>query len=68
MPLKQILYRKHPDSTHGTFFAFPQPSSSAVRYMVAVRMPPMPATMARLPTLMVNCSNPMPAAPMTADR
>ena len=51
-----------------TFWGWPFPSSSAVRYMVAVRMPAMPATMLRLPTDSTSCSSPIPAAPMQRDR
>ena len=55
------------ESTQVTFFGFFRPSSSAVRYMAAVRMPAIPATMARLPTDMVSCKSPTPAAPSLAE-
>ena len=51
-----------------TFWGFPLPNSSAVRYMVAVRIPAMPATMARFPKDSTSCNSPIPAAPMWRDR
>ena len=63
-----MLYRKHAESTRVTFRGWCLPSSPAVRYMVAVRMPPIPATMARFPTDRVSCSSPMPSAPILRDR
>ena len=40
------------------------PNSSAVRYMVAVRIPAMPAVMDSPPTESTSCSSPTPAAPI----
>ena len=62
--LHRMLYTKQPDKTQVTFPGRFFPSSSAVRYMAAVRTPAMPVTMARLPTDMVSCKRPTPAAPM----
>ena len=62
--LQRMLYKKQPESTQVTFPGRFRPSSSAVRYMAAVRTPAIPATMARFPTDMVSCSSPTPAAPI----
>ena len=67
-PLHRMLYRIQPESTQVTFWDRCFPSSSAVRYMVAVRMPAIPATIAMLPTDSVSCSRPMPAAPIREER
>ena len=65
--LKHILYRKQAERTQVTFCARFFPSSSAVRYMVAVRIPAIPATMERLLTDMTSCNSPTPAAPIRLD-
>ena len=60
--------RQQAERIRPTFWGRAFPSSSAVRYMVAVRMPPMPATMERLPTDITSCKRPIPAAPMRRER
>ena len=62
--LKQMLYKKQADRIQVTFKYCFLPSSSAVRYMVAVRMPAIPATMDRLLTDMTSCRRPTPEAPI----
>lgn len=66
--LKIRLYMVQPEITQVTFLGRPLPSSSAVRYMVAVRIPAMPAVIARLPTESTNCRRPIPAAPIRPER
>ena len=66
--LKRMLYTTHPDKTHRVFPGRPWPSSSAVKYIVAVRMPAIPATKAMPPTLRTSCNSPMPSAPIREDR
>ena len=44
------------------------PTTSAHRYMVAVRMPPIPTVRAREPTDKTSCSRPIPAAPILPER
>ena len=62
------LYTMHPESTDRSPWGLRRPSSSAVKYMAAVRMPPIPAIRARLPTDMVSCKSPMPSGPIFRDR
>ena len=45
IPLHKMLYRKQPDNTQLTFCACLRPSSSAVKYIVAVRTPAIPAVL-----------------------
>ena len=47
-----------------TFCARFFPSSSAVKYMVAVRTPATPAVMDRFPTDSTSCKSPTPEAPI----
>jgi hypothetical protein len=63
-----MLYRKHPERIHGILFLFFLPSASAVRYIVPVLIPAIPAIMERLPTLMTNCKKPIPEAPIRPER
>ena len=51
-----------PDSMPAVF------PSSAVRYMVEVRMPPIPAVIASMDTDKTNCRRPIPAAPICPDK
>ena len=67
-PLQRMLYRKQADRIRDTLSGLFLPSSSAVRYMAAVRTPAMPATMAKEPTDKTSCNSPMPAGPMRPER
>ena len=46
-----MLYAKEPEISQDTLSFLPFPSSSAVKYMVAVLTPAIPATSAIAPTL-----------------
>ena len=63
-PLKIRAYTPQTRRIRLTFSGLRRPSSSAVRYMVEVRMPPMPAVIASMPTDSTNCNRPTPAGPI----
>ena len=64
--LQRMLYKKQPERTQTVVSARFLPSCSAVKYMAVVRIPAMPAVIARPPTLITSCSKPTPAAPIRA--
>ena len=66
--LKIRLYAVQPDRTQVILWGRFLPICSAVKYIVAVRMPAIPATNAMEPTLITSCKRPMPSAPIREDK